>query len=76
MATRKTIDDKTARDEAQSLIHSLLTTRGDDTPAGNARGVLEGFDTAEFETATTKVGGQPLELRRIVLTGPWEPVRK
>jgi hypothetical protein len=65
MATRKTIDDPSAwsalRDSAEK--------------ASNPMELVEAFETAEFETATTKIAGKPFEVRRVVLTGPWEPVK-
>jgi hypothetical protein len=68
--TRKTTDDPAASNHAVEFITDRTVS------AHDAADVVGLFETAEFETVTAKVGGQPLELRRVVLTGPWEPVRK
>lgn len=66
MATRKTTDDPSAwsalRDSAEK--------------ASNPLELVEAFETAEFETAPAKIGGAEIQLRRVVLTGPWEVVTK
>lgn len=68
--TRKTTDDPAARqDFTTTLIDRVL-------PASEAPLVVDLFKTVEYETATPKVGGETVEMRRVVLTGPWEPVRK
>lgn len=73
MATRKTHDDPAARDAGAELIAPALNGPGEIEQANNA---ARQFDTAEFETATSRVGGTEISLRRVVLTGPWEVVAK
>jgi hypothetical protein len=70
VATRKTTDDMKAREHARYF----LTDRG--PSADDSALVVDLFDTAEFETATSRVGGAEITLRRVVLTGPWEVVTK
>jgi hypothetical protein len=71
--TRKTTDDQAARDAAVEIMRQAT---GLDAPLHVQKDGVAAFEAAQFETTTAKVGGQPLELRRVVLTGPWEPVRK
>lgn len=69
MATRKIANDPVARDHAiERMSVALAQTNADIHDAAAL------FDGAEFETATSKVGGQEIQLRRVVLTGPWEVV--
>lgn len=67
MATRKTTDDKGARDAAEAFIAPAVPGSN-----GENEDVIKLFDTAEFETAKSRVGGAEITLRRVVLTGPWE----
>lgn len=64
---RKTTDDPQARTAAAEFIES----RAAETNGGD---VVAAFEWAEFETATSRVGGGEIQLRRVVLTGPWEVV--
>lgn len=70
MATRKTTDDLKARDHAKFFITDHATS------AADSGLVVDLFEAVEFETATSKVGGAEIQLRRVVLTGPWEVVTK
>lgn len=65
---RKTSDNKVARDHAVEKITDRATGLED------TKLVVDLFPTVEFETATSKVGGETVNLRRVVLTGPWEVV--
>jgi hypothetical protein len=69
--TRKTTDSQAARDVAVELLRQAS---GTDTPLNVHRDSVAAFKAAEFETTTTKVGGQPLSMRRVVLTSEWEIV--
>jgi hypothetical protein len=71
--TRKTTDDPIAREAATEMMRRAT---GTDSPLHVHQESVAAFEAVQFETTTAKVGGQPLELRRVVLTGPWEPVRK
>lgn len=73
MATRKTTDDPAARAGAAGLIARSDSAGLDRSDAGK---VVDSFETAQFETATSRVGGAEIQLRRVVLTGPWEVVGK
>lgn len=66
---RKTTNDPAARVYATEFIRDASENETD------GRGVADMFIAAEFETATSKVGGAEIEPRRIVLTGPWEVVK-
>lgn len=66
---RKTIDNEAARQAA-----SVLIDESHDLAADQSRGIVDLFEAAEFETATSKVGGQTISLRRVVLTSPWKVV--
>lgn len=68
MATRKTAENGAARLRAKDFITDHATGAADTAL------VVDLFPTAEFETATSKVGGETVSLRRVVLTGPWEVV--
>jgi hypothetical protein len=73
MATRKTTDSPAARDAAGELIAPALNGPGEIEQANDA---ARQFETAEFETATSRVAGETVTLRRVVLTGPWEVAPK
>jgi hypothetical protein len=67
---RKLNDDPAARNAAgDHLLNSGVESE-------NAETAVNAFTAAEFETATTRVTGQELTLRRIVLTTEWEVVPK
>lgn len=68
MATRKTAEDKEARSYASEVIAASRV----EVPSE----AVNLFKFAEFETATSRVGGTEITLRRVVLTGPWEVVPK
>jgi len=68
MPPRKTYDDPRARNAAVEFITDHATSAGDSAM------VVDAFPVAEFETAQSRVGGEVLKLRRVVLTGPWEVV--
>jgi hypothetical protein len=70
MATRKTTDDLTARQHVKGVVDGR-SFGSDDTSD-----VIDLFETVEFETAASRVGGTEITLRRVVLTGPWEVVTK
>jgi hypothetical protein len=70
--TRKTTDDPAARDYAERKIGAIMA----ESHGGDGETIVGAFKTAEFETASPKVGGETVEMHRVVLTGPWEPVRK
>ena len=81
MAVRKAVDDKAARDEALRLItgqHGGLTAVAEEAGVDGidaGRVVIAEFPAIQFETATSKVAGEELRMRRVVLTGPWQVVR-
>jgi hypothetical protein len=72
MATRKTTDNPAAREHAENMLDGAMARRepGDETPQ------VAVFEAAEFETASSRVGGTDITLRRVVLTGPWEVAPK
>ncbi len=65
---RKTTDSEVARQEASALI-GAATAKPED-----AENAVALFKSVEFETATTRIGGEDVSVRRVVLTGPWEVV--
>ncbi len=65
---RKTTDNPTARKAAEEFVCDHSVNLDD------SRSVVNLFKTVEFETATSRVGGEEIAMRRIVLTGPWEVV--
>ncbi len=67
---RKTTDNPAARTAAAELITSSALNL-DSSEAGS---VVAVFESAEIETATSRVGGQEIQLRRVVLTSPWEVI--
>jgi hypothetical protein len=67
--TRKTTDSQAARDVAREMIRA--ENIASDTQVDE---IVTLFKAAEFETTTAKVGGQPLSMRRVVLTSEWEIV--
>jgi hypothetical protein len=71
MATRKTTENLAARQYVKGLVDSEEIVSND-----AADRIVDLFDTAEFETATSRVGGTDITLRRVVLTGPWEVAPK
>jgi hypothetical protein len=80
MATRKPIDDVTAREAVETLIENRVKSFVDDIGVGGsganaraaAKGVTDQFRYVETETTVTKVGGSEVALRRFVLTTDWE----
>ncbi len=54
---------------AQTAAADMIEARVAETNGGDVAAI---FESAEFETATSRVGGQEIALRRIVLTSPWE----
>ncbi len=63
---RKRNDDPAARVFAAGMVQEA---------SGNAvdgEAVVDAFETAEFETAKSRVGGEEISLRRVVLTSRWE----
>lgn len=75
---RKATDDVMARTAAESKLADLLDSTG--MPIGNSEGgptivareLLAEFKAVEFETTSKKVGDETINLRRLVITGPWE----
>lgn len=65
---RKTADNPEARAAAGDFIENVSMD------VENAGPILTAFPAVEFETATSKVGGSEIKLRRVVLTGPWEVI--
>lgn len=65
---RKTSNDGAARLRATDWITDHATGAADTAL------VVDLFPSVEFETAQAKVGGEPVKMRRVVLTGPWEVV--
>jgi hypothetical protein len=70
VATRRNTDDPKAREVVIAHITEKATALED------TRAVVGLFETVEFETATSRVGGTEITLRRVVLTGPWEVITK
>jgi UDP-3-O-acyl-N-acetylglucosamine deacetylase len=70
---RKTTDSPAARGIAAEFISDASDAGIDNSDAGK---IVSVFEAVEVETHTVKVGGRPVDLQRVVLTGPWEPVRK
>lgn len=68
MAVRKAVDDKAARDQVLGLLMGSVEGDAADEIVGR-------FPAIQFETATSRVAGEELRMRRVVLTGPWEVVR-
>jgi hypothetical protein len=68
---RKTSEDIDARSHAITMHAAASGVDG-----AVAADAISAFPSAEFETATSKVGGEPVKLRRVVLTGPWEVVNQ
>ena len=79
MAVRKVSDNAGAR----KAIIDHLTQEWEGTIFADVRGgpenaaaiVVDWFPFVQYETATSKVAGESITMRRIVLTGPWEVVR-
>lgn len=69
--SRKLNDDTRARTAAGEHI-SMSTAVAAELGAE----VADSFAAAEFETATSRVGGEEITLRRIVLTTAWEVAPK
>jgi hypothetical protein len=73
---RTPIDDVMAREFAETLITDELDGGlPADAPGGAraiAKTVVDEFRYAEFETVVSKVGGDELRMRRLVLTTQWE----
>jgi hypothetical protein len=67
---RKVSDNLHAREAARDFLTSHATNADDSAL------VVDLFPSVEFETAQSKVGGEPVKLRRITLTGPWEVVNQ
>lgn len=65
MAVRKTSKDPAAREALQMIVDRAWDSeeRGD---------VAYAFDGVEFDRIVTRIGGQPVAMRRLVLTGRWE----
>jgi hypothetical protein len=73
MAVRKPVNDPEALLAATDLLAQWVaegTGRGD-TGQELAENVVASFRTAEFETVTTKVAGEEVTMRRLVLTTDW-----
>jgi len=68
---RKLKTDPAAFEAAANHISSVVP---DDETVADA--VVHTFTAAEFETATSRVGGEEITLRRIVLTTEWEVAPK
>jgi len=62
------VSDAAAREAARTLIDPQVQDSIGTTE------VVDLFPGAEFETATTKIKGGVVSLRRVKLTGPWEVV--
>lgn len=78
MALRKAVDDKAARDEALRLVTGLAGELADANGVDGidvARMVIAEFPAIQFDAATSRVAGEEISMRRVVLTGPWEVVR-
>lgn len=65
MAVRKTSSDPAAREAFAAILDQAYRS---DEP-GDA---VATFDGVEFDRIVTKIGGQPVAMRRLVLTGRWE----
>lgn len=68
MAVRKAVDDKIAREDVTGQWGAFVN---DD----DALTLVGRFPFVQYETATSKVAGEEVAMRRVVLTGPWEVVR-
>lgn len=69
---RKAQDDAMARTAAERVVGDVVAPSTDGQVDELARTVLGEFEAVQFETAVSKVGGKPIALRRLVITGPWE----
>ncbi len=67
---RKLNDDPAARRAAGETI---ARAGGLDIDAADP--IVAAFDAAEYETSTTRHGGQTITLRRVWLAGPWQVVQ-
>jgi hypothetical protein len=74
MATRKPVNDPeallTATDTFTRMLDETVVADHGDTRA-MAEGIAASFRYAEFETVTTKVAGEDITMRRLVLTTDW-----
>lgn len=66
---RKATEDPEARTTAEQLVHTASGQQA------SGQDIIDAFETAQFETTTSKVAGAELKLRRVVLTGYWEVVK-
>lgn len=75
---RKAQEDPLARTVAEHHLGDALEASGliDSTayePTEVGRATLKDFaEAVQFETATSRVAGKDIRLRRLVITGPWE----
>jgi hypothetical protein len=75
---RKPNEDAVARTVAENQLGDLLASVSNvygtdrDGAVVEARALLGGFKTVEFETTTRTVGDETICLRRLVATGSWE----
>lgn len=71
---RKPTEDAIARTVAENRVADLLTeqTGVAEKDMDVARAVLGEFSAVEFETTGRDVQGERINLRRLVITGPWE----
>jgi hypothetical protein len=80
MATRKPVDDVTAREAVETKVADALGTTMHEAidspmsadPRAAAKTVVGGFKYAEQESTVTRVAGGEVKLRRYVLTTDWE----
>lgn len=77
---RKAVNDEYAQDAALEILGAkidpgFLTKDFDTSPNVIAEQAMRAFPVAEFETVTTKIAGEEVTMRRVVLTGDWNVVR-
>jgi hypothetical protein len=69
---RTPIDDVMARELAETLVADKLFVDSVPDARGVSKAITDEFRYAEFETVVSKVGGDELRMRRLVLTTQWE----
>lgn len=73
----KNTEDPIARTVVENQLMDHLAGIGDtagkvEVSSSTARELLGDFESVHFETATSKVRGQEVPLRRAVIVGKWE----
>jgi hypothetical protein len=76
MAVRKPVHDPEALAEAvdffgRALTSTIVDDHGPTVAQEISEDLAQSFRYAEFETVTTRVAGETVTMRRLVLTGEW-----